>query len=132
MVSFRKRQAMTGLVKKFAVVALCGAALVAPMQLMAKPSAAQSFTWKTVPWGGGGLSCGIASVLKEKAPHVKVYAAEVETGAPLAASLAAGASVLMQEQPTVRKARLSQAPQRFLKGRSALERPRGPSAPAWP
>lgn len=43
-----------------------------------------------VPWGGGGLACGIASVLRQKAPHVKIYAAEVETGAPLSASLSAG------------------------------------------
>jgi len=43
-----------------------------------------------VPWGGGGLSCGIAWVLRQVAPHVKIYAAEVDTGAPLAASLAAG------------------------------------------
>jgi threonine dehydratase len=43
-----------------------------------------------IPWGGGGLSCGIAAVLRAKAPHVKIYAAEVETAAPLAASLAAG------------------------------------------
>jgi len=43
-----------------------------------------------IPWGGGGLSCGIASVLRQRAPHVKIYAAEIETAAPLAASLAAG------------------------------------------
>jgi threonine dehydratase len=43
-----------------------------------------------VPFGGGGLSCGIASALRALAPNVKVYAAEVETAAPLAASLAAG------------------------------------------
>jgi threonine dehydratase len=43
-----------------------------------------------IPWGGGGLSCGIASVLRERAPHVRIYAAEVATAAPLAASLAAG------------------------------------------
>jgi threonine dehydratase len=43
-----------------------------------------------IPWGGGGLSCGIASVLRERLPRVKVYAAEIESGAPLAASLAAG------------------------------------------
>lgn len=43
-----------------------------------------------IPWGGGGLSCGIAAVLRELAPRVRVYAAEVETAAPLAASLAAG------------------------------------------
>lgn len=43
-----------------------------------------------IPWGGGGLSCGIASVLRARAPHVKIFAAEVETGAPLAPSIAAG------------------------------------------
>jgi threonine dehydratase len=43
-----------------------------------------------IPWGGGGLSCGIASVLRERAPRVRIYAAEIETGAPLAASWAAG------------------------------------------
>jgi threonine dehydratase len=43
-----------------------------------------------VPYGGGGLSCGIASAIRELKPKVKVYAAEVETAAPLAASLAAG------------------------------------------
>lgn len=44
-----------------------------------------------VPFGGGGLSTGIASALRARAPHVATYAAEVETAAPLAASLAAGA-----------------------------------------
>src|SRR6476646_5286766 len=43
-----------------------------------------------IPWGGGGLSCGIAAVLRQLAPQVRIYAAEVETAAPLAASLAAG------------------------------------------
>src|SRR6478672_9908844 len=43
-----------------------------------------------IPWGGGGLSCGIAAVLRRLAPDVKIYAAEVETAAPLAAALAAG------------------------------------------
>ena len=43
-----------------------------------------------IPWGGGGLSCGIANVLRELAPQVRIYAAEIETGAPLAASLLAG------------------------------------------
>ncbi len=43
-----------------------------------------------VPFGGGGLSCGIAAAVKALKPGVKVYAAEVETAAPLAASLAAG------------------------------------------
>jgi len=43
-----------------------------------------------IPWGGGGLACGIAAVLRELAPHVRIYAAEIETAAPLAPSLAAG------------------------------------------
>ena len=44
-----------------------------------------------VPYGGGGLSCGIASALRALDPRVRVFASEVETGAPFAASLAAGA-----------------------------------------
>ncbi len=43
-----------------------------------------------VPYGGGGLSSGIACALRELKPEVEVYAAEVETAAPLAPSLAAG------------------------------------------
>lgn len=43
-----------------------------------------------VPYGGGGLSCGIASALRALRPETAVYAAEVETATPLAASLAAG------------------------------------------
>jgi threonine dehydratase len=41
-------------------------------------------------FGGGGLSCGIAAAMKERAPKVKVFAAEPETAAPLAWSMAAG------------------------------------------
>jgi threonine dehydratase len=43
-----------------------------------------------VPFGGGGLACGIASSLRALAPRAKVLAAEVATAAPFAASLAAG------------------------------------------
>lgn len=53
-----------------------------------------------VPWGGGGLSCGIAAVLRELAPRVRVYAAEAETAAPLAASLAAGEPRSVDYTPT--------------------------------
>ncbi len=42
-----------------------------------------------VPYGGGGLSCGIAAAMRELAPDVPVFAAEVEAAAPLAASLRA-------------------------------------------
>ena len=43
-----------------------------------------------VPYGGGGLACGIASAVRALAPQVRVYAVEVDTAAPLRASLAAG------------------------------------------
>ena len=43
-----------------------------------------------VPYGGGGLSCGIASAMRALRPAAQVYACEVETAAPLAASFAAG------------------------------------------
>jgi threonine dehydratase len=43
-----------------------------------------------IPFGGGGLSTGIASALRALHPQTRIYAAEPETAAPLAASLAAG------------------------------------------
>ncbi len=42
------------------------------------------------PFGGGGLVAGIAAVVDALRPSVKVWAAEPETAAPLAASRAAG------------------------------------------
>jgi threonine dehydratase len=53
-----------------------------------------------IPWGGGGLACGIAAVLRALAPHVRIYAAEVETAAPLAASLAAGEPRVVEYKPS--------------------------------
>ena len=44
-----------------------------------------------VPFGGGGLSCGIASAIKALKPNTRVMAAEVETAAPFSASLLAEA-----------------------------------------
>jgi len=46
-----------------------------------------------VPWGGGGLTTGIASALAALSPHTQVLACEPQTGAPYAASLAAGEPV---------------------------------------
>jgi threonine dehydratase len=43
-----------------------------------------------IPWGGGGLTVGIASAVKALRPDVRIVPVEPETGAPLAASLAAG------------------------------------------
>jgi cysteine synthase len=45
-----------------------------------------------VPYGGGGLACGIAAALREAAPRARVFGCEVETATPLAASLEAGAA----------------------------------------
>ena len=52
------------------------------------------------PYGGGGLSCGIASAVRAVAPGCKVFAAEVETGAPLAPSLEAGRPVRVDYEPS--------------------------------
>ncbi|MGH7764874.1 MAG: threonine ammonia-lyase [Candidatus Dormibacteraceae bacterium] len=43
-----------------------------------------------VPWGGGGLSIGIAAAVRALRPSCKVVAVEVETAAPLTASLGQG------------------------------------------
>lgn len=43
-----------------------------------------------VPYGGGGLSCGIASAIRPLRPGVKIFGCEVETATPLTTSLAAG------------------------------------------
>jgi threonine dehydratase len=43
-----------------------------------------------VPFGGGGLSVGIASAVKAERPSAQVYAVEPETGAPLTAALESG------------------------------------------
>jgi len=46
-----------------------------------------------VPWGGGGLTCGIAAGLAAAGLTPRVYAAEVATAAPLAQALDAGEPV---------------------------------------
>src|SRR5260370_9621590 len=43
-----------------------------------------------IPYGGGGLTAGIASAVKALRPETKVFTAEPETGAALAAALAGG------------------------------------------
>jgi threonine dehydratase len=46
-----------------------------------------------IPYGGGGLTVGIASAVKALRPEVKIFTAEPETGAALAAAMAAGRPV---------------------------------------
>jgi threonine dehydratase len=43
-----------------------------------------------IPYGGGGLTAGIASAVKALRPQTRIVTAEPETGAALAAALAAG------------------------------------------
>ncbi len=100
------------------------------------------------PFGGGGLSTGIATAVKALRPEVRVYAAEPETAAPLTASLAAGEPVEIEFRPSVGRrrgrprraavdvaARLLGPARRRLRGaRSTTPPPRcgcSPSAPAW-
>ncbi|MFN8224197.1 MAG: pyridoxal-phosphate dependent enzyme [Gaiellales bacterium] len=53
-----------------------------------------------VPWGGGGLSTGIASALAGVGLKAKVFGVEPETGAPLTASFAAGAPTTVDYRPS--------------------------------
>jgi threonine dehydratase len=43
-----------------------------------------------IPYGGGGLTAGIASAIKALRPHTRIVTAEPETGAALAAAFRAG------------------------------------------
>jgi threonine dehydratase len=53
-----------------------------------------------IPWGSGGLSCGIASAIRALKPRVRIYACEVTTAAPFAASLAAGSPQVVEYIPS--------------------------------
>ena len=53
-----------------------------------------------IPYGGGGLSAGIACAVRAIKSDARVYAAEVATAAPLAASLRAGEPVSINYRPS--------------------------------
>jgi len=53
-----------------------------------------------VPWGGGGLTTGVASAVKALRPHVRIVTAEPATGAAFAAAFAAGGPVEIEFQPS--------------------------------
>jgi len=59
---------------------------------------AAPFDTVVVPWGGGGLTTGIASALKPQG--IRVVTAEPETAAPLAAALRAGAPAEIEFVPS--------------------------------
>ena len=53
-----------------------------------------------VPFGGGGLSVGVASAVKALRPEARVYSVEPETGAPLTAAFAAGQPAPIEFRPS--------------------------------
>ena len=53
-----------------------------------------------IPFGGGGLSIGIASAIHAKSPQTRVYTVEPETAAPLSASFAAGSAQEIKRIPS--------------------------------
>jgi threonine dehydratase len=59
-----------------------------------------AFDTVVVPWGGGGLTTGIASAVKAFRPRVRVITAEPASAAPLSASFAAGGPVEIEYQPS--------------------------------
>jgi threonine dehydratase len=53
-----------------------------------------------IPWGGGGLACGIATAVRVLRPACRLYASEVATAAPLAPALAAGSPQDVKYRPS--------------------------------
>jgi len=53
-----------------------------------------------IPWGGGGLTTGIASAVRAVRPGARIVTAEPETAAPLAASLRAGEPTEIEFTPS--------------------------------
>ena len=53
-----------------------------------------------IPYGGGGLTSGIAAAARALKPGVRIYACEVETAAPLSKSLRAGTPQQVEYTPS--------------------------------
>jgi threonine dehydratase len=53
-----------------------------------------------VPWGGGGLTCGIAAAMRALNSSCRIYAAEVATAAPLSVSLTTGSPQTVDYKPS--------------------------------
>ena len=53
-----------------------------------------------IPWGGGGLTSGIASAVKALRPGTRIVTAEPETAAPLAAAFHAGGLTEIEFRPS--------------------------------
>jgi len=52
------------------------------------------------PYGGGGLSSGVASAMRHLRPEARCFAAEVDIAAPLAAAFAGGGPTPIDYQPS--------------------------------
>ena len=50
----------------------------------------EGFDAVLIPWGGGGLTTGVASALRAVSPDTQVYVCEPENGAPVTATIANG------------------------------------------
>jgi threonine dehydratase len=53
-----------------------------------------------IPFGGGGLSCGIAAAIRAMKPDTRIIVAESDAAAPLTAALQAGRPVTVEMQPS--------------------------------
>ncbi len=53
-----------------------------------------------IPFGGGGLSSGIAAAIRSLKSNTRIYACEVETAAPLKASLKVGSPQTVEYTPS--------------------------------
>ncbi|MEX1994528.1 MAG: threonine/serine dehydratase [Steroidobacteraceae bacterium] len=76
-----------------------------------------------IPWGGGGLSCGIATAVRSLRPECRLWAAEVASAAPLAPSLASGSPQTVDYQPSFVDGIGSRTvfPQMFARARSLID-----------
>ena len=82
-----------------------------------------------IPYGGGGLTVGIASAIKALRPEIEIYTAEPATGAALVAALAAGEPVDVEYTAVVRRRRGQPAgarPDVAARARAGRRRVRGP------
>ncbi|MGA2756922.1 MAG: pyridoxal-phosphate dependent enzyme [Solirubrobacteraceae bacterium] len=53
-----------------------------------------------IPYGGGGLTAGVASAVRALAPHTRIYTVEPDTGAAAVAARAAGEPVAIDYTPS--------------------------------
>lgn len=77
-----------------------------------------------IPWGGGGLTSAIGSAVHVLAPACRLITAEAETGAPFAASLAAGSPQIVEYRPSFVDGIGSRSvfPQMFERARALVDR----------